>query len=107
MPKEMEIHHAVCYDNLPQPAVPLEEVDAWFGKILRANRESEDLDPIALRHRLHLQRYYHLAKNRPAAKWMDLLRSQGELGRVPLGLAIKSLVKRFAGRSIGGHADES
>jgi len=92
-PEEMEIHHAVSYDNLPQPAVPLSEVDAWLKKILTANRKAQALAAEPLRQRLHLQRYYHLMRNRPKATIRQCFRAGREMGRVPLRLAVASAAK--------------
>ncbi|MBC2601102.1 glycosyltransferase family 2 protein [Puniceicoccus vermicola] len=97
--EEMEVHHAVSYDNLPQPAVELSRVDEWMGEILRANRSSGVLDESALRTRLHLQRYYHLGRNRPATTVRRLLWAGNGLARVPTGLAIRSLTKLVCCRS--------
>jgi len=104
--QEMEVHHACAYDNLPQPPISLRRVDEWCGRIFSANQKARVIEQRALKDRLHLQRYYHLVRNRPLAKLRDMFLTKGELGAVPLSLAGRALVKRFAGRSIGGHADE-
>ncbi|MEM0966823.1 MAG: glycosyltransferase [Verrucomicrobiota bacterium] len=98
--REKEVHHAVCYDNLPQPAIPVAEVDRWLARILLSNRESGVLEERSLLRRLHLQRYYHLVRNKPTASLAEFFRSKGELGRVPMGLAVRASVKKFNRSSI-------
>ncbi len=96
--EEMEIHHAVSFDNLPQPAVEMIRVDEWLGKILRANESAGILDSSALRARLHRQRYYHIMRNRPSVTYRQLFIAGGGLGRVPVGLAGRALVRRMTPR---------
>ena len=105
-PEEEETHHACCFDNWKQPAIQVERVDRWLGRILVANRERQLLDPAALYRRLHLQRAYHLAKNRPPFTFRDCLRAHGPLGTVPLRFAANLLRKRIQRPAVRGQGSE-
>lgn len=92
--EEMEVHHAVSYDNLPQPAIGLDRVDQWLGKMVEANRRTKEMGQQALRERLHQQRYYHIVKNRPAVGLREAFMGRYGVGAVPPALAMKTLMKR-------------
>jgi len=94
-PEEMEAHHATAYDNLPQAAISIDRVDAWFNQILEVNGSSGVLGDSALRQRLHLQRYYHIVRNRPAVTPRQILAARGSLGKVPARLALRAFGKRL------------
>ncbi|MGE9290239.1 MAG: glycosyltransferase family 2 protein [Puniceicoccales bacterium] len=89
---DREIHHAISYDNLSQPAIEVSRVDEWLGRIWEANQSSAVLETTSLRRRLHRQRYYHLVKNLPAVSLTQLCWAKG-LGRVPFSYSLKVLLK--------------
>jgi len=89
--REREIHHAIAYDNLPQPAIPMAEVDLWLTRIIQANDKVQLLGSTSLKSRLHQQRYYHFRRNRPEFSLRDFFSARGGLGRIPLRYTIRML----------------
>ncbi len=91
---EMEVHHAIAYDNQPQPPVDLERVDSWLEGLLEGNRKSRIYDPEALRRRLWAQRYYHIARNLGRfSLWRGLRPKVNDLGSPSAELAMKIVLQ--------------